>query len=127
MAIWWISEAIPIAATAMLPLALFPLLGIQPISAAVAPYANPIIFLFMGGFMMAAAFERWGLHRRIALRVVHAVGTRPANIVAGCMGASALLSMHPGAGGVRDLRQGRPGKVPHPPRTPLRTPSGSSG
>ena len=93
MAIWWISETIPIAATALLPLALFPLLAIQPIDAAAAPYANPIIFLFMGGFMIAGAFERWGLHRRIALQVVHAVGTRPASIVGGFMIASALLSM----------------------------------
>lgn len=93
MAVWWIAEAIPIAATALLPLALFPMLAVQPIDAATAPYANPIIFLFMGGFMMAGAFERWGLHRRIALRVVHAVGTRPGSIVGGFMMASAMLSM----------------------------------
>lgn len=93
MAIWWITEAIPIAATALLPLALFPLLGVQPIEDAAAPYANPVIFLFMGGFIMAGALQRWGLHRRIALSIVHALGTRPANVIAGFMIASAALSM----------------------------------
>lgn len=93
MAVWWMTEAIPIAATALLPLAAFPLLDIQPIEAAAAPYANPIIFLFMGGFMMAGAFQRWGLHRRIALAIVHRLGTRPAHVVAGFMLASAGISM----------------------------------
>ena len=93
MAIWWITEAIPIAATALIPLALFPLLRIAPIDAAAAPYANPSIFLFMGGFMMAAAFQRWGLHRRIALAIVHRLGTRPGNVIAGFMLASACVSM----------------------------------
>jgi solute carrier family 13 (sodium-dependent dicarboxylate transporter), member 2/3/5 len=93
MATWWISEAIPIPATALLPLALFPLLGILPIEAAAAPYANPVIFLFMGGFLLAAGMQRWGLHRRIALRIIHAVGTSPGRLVAGFMVAAAFLSM----------------------------------
>jgi solute carrier family 13 (sodium-dependent dicarboxylate transporter), member 2/3/5 len=93
MATWWISEAIPIPATALLPLAVFPLLGILPIEAAAAPYANPVIFLFMGGFLLAAGMQRWGLHRRVALRIIHAVGTSPGRLVAGFMLAAAFLSM----------------------------------
>ncbi|MFZ2493662.1 MAG: SLC13 family permease [Thermoanaerobaculia bacterium] len=93
MATWWITEAIPIPATALLPLVLFPLLGIAPIAKAAPPYANPVIFLFLGGFILAAALERSRLHRRIALNVVHAVGTRPANLIAGFMIATAAISM----------------------------------
>lgn len=93
MAIWWITEAIPIPATALLPLVLFPLLGISPITAAAAPFANPVIFLFMGGFIIAAALERCGLHRRLALAVIRVFGVRPVNLVAGFMLATALISM----------------------------------
>jgi len=93
MAIWWMSEALPIPATALLPLVLFPLLGIAPLGETASPYANPLIFLFMGGFMIALAMERWQLHRRLALGVIHRVGTRPGRIVAGFMIASAGLSM----------------------------------
>jgi len=93
MIIWWVSEAIPVAATALLPLALLPVLGIvKPIEAA-APYADPIIFLFIGGFMIAVAIERSGLHRRIALGVLSVVGSSPAAIVGGFMLATTLLSM----------------------------------
>lgn len=93
MAIWWITEAIPIAATALLPLAALPLLDVAPIREAATPYANPIIFLFMGGFMIALAMQRWDLHRRIALRLVNWIGTRPSSIVIGFIIASAFLSM----------------------------------
>ncbi|MFW5947313.1 MAG: SLC13 family permease [Gemmatimonadota bacterium] len=93
MAVWWVTEALPIPATALLPLALFPLLDVGPIGDAAAPYAHPIIFLFMGGFMIARAMERWGLHHRIALGVVAAVGTRPHRIVLGFMTATAFLSL----------------------------------
>ncbi|HEX6927050.1 MAG TPA: DASS family sodium-coupled anion symporter [Longimicrobiaceae bacterium] len=93
MAIWWITEAIPIAATALLPLAAFPFLRVGSIEEAAAPYANPVIFLFMGGFMIAAGLERAGLHRRVALAIVQALGTRPARVVAGFMIASAAISM----------------------------------
>lgn len=93
MAVWWVTEAIPIAATALLPLVLLPLLGIAPIGEAAAPYANPVIFLFLGGFVLAAGLERSGLHRRIALLVIRAVGTSPARLVGGVMGATAVLSM----------------------------------
>jgi len=93
MVIWWIAEAIPIPATALLPIVLFPLLGTTDISGATAPYANPLIFLFLGGFMIARGIQRSGLHRRIALSVVRVVGTRPRNIVIGFMLAAAFLSM----------------------------------
>lgn len=93
MAVWWVTEAIPIPATALLPLVLFPVLGVHGIGDTAAPYANPIIFLFMGGFMIAGAMQRWGLHRRIALTVVHALGTRPHRLVFGFMLATAFLSM----------------------------------
>lgn len=93
MGVWWVTEPIPIAATALLPLLLFPLVGIAPVTAAAAPYADPIIFLFMGGFMMAAAMQRWDLHRRLALTIISAMGTRPRNLVGGFMVATAFLSM----------------------------------
>nr|NIP82090.1 anion transporter [Gemmatimonadota bacterium]NIQ57742.1 anion transporter [Gemmatimonadota bacterium]NIU77903.1 anion transporter [Gammaproteobacteria bacterium]NIX47004.1 anion transporter [Gemmatimonadota bacterium]NIY11367.1 anion transporter [Gemmatimonadota bacterium] len=93
MAVWWVTEAIPIPATALLPLVLFPLLEIAPVRDAAGPYANPIIFLFMGGFMIALAMQRWELHRRIALSVVVALGTRPTRLVLGFMVATAFLSM----------------------------------
>jgi len=93
MAVWWMTEALPIAATSLLPLLLFPLLGILPMREAAAPYANPLIFLFLGGFLIALAMERWDLHRRVALRTIRAVGVRPSRVVAGFMIASAGLSM----------------------------------
>jgi sodium-dependent dicarboxylate transporter 2/3/5 len=93
MALWWITEAIPIPATALLPLVLFPLLGAGTIRDAASPYANPLIFLFMGGFMLALAMQRWGLHRRIALHIIRRMGTQPSSIVAGFMISSAFLSM----------------------------------
>jgi solute carrier family 13 (sodium-dependent dicarboxylate transporter), member 2/3/5 len=93
MAIWWVTEAIPIPATALLPLVLFPLTGVFGIDAAAAPYANQVIFLFLGGFLIAQAMQRWALHKRIALVVILAVGTRPVRLVGGFMLASAFLSM----------------------------------
>ncbi len=93
MAIWWITEAIPIPATALVPLVAFPVLGINPIRDAAAPYANPLIFLFMGGFLIAVAMQRWDLHRRIALTIVRYVGVQPTSIVVGFIIASAFLSM----------------------------------
>jgi len=93
MAIWWATEALPVAATALLPLALFPLLGIMNIGSAAAPYANPLIYLFLGGFLMALAVERWNLHRRVALHILVRAGTAPRALLAGFMGATALLSM----------------------------------
>ena len=93
MAVWWATETMPIAATSLVPIVLFPILGIIPIKAATAPYANPLIFLFLGGFMVAIAMERWNLHRRIALGIIGFVGSRPHAIVLGFMIATALLSM----------------------------------
>ena len=93
MATWWTTEAIPIAATALLPLALLPTLGVLPMAEVAAPYANDIVFLSMGGFLIAVAMERCGLHRRIALGIVAAVGTRPHRLVLGFMLATAFLSM----------------------------------
>ena len=93
MALWWITEALPIAATALVPLVLFPLLGIADIDGAARPYANPLIFLFMGGFLIAQAMQTWRLHRRIALGIVQWVGTRPTSIIVGFILASAFLSM----------------------------------
>ncbi|MGE0160871.1 MAG: DASS family sodium-coupled anion symporter [Gemmatimonadales bacterium] len=93
MAIWWMTEAIPIPATALLPLALFPLLGVLDMPTAAAPYANELIFLFMGGFLLAAAMERWGLHRRIALGIMARVGTSPSRLLLGFMLATGFLSM----------------------------------
>ncbi|MFN3597584.1 MAG: SLC13 family permease [Rubricoccaceae bacterium] len=93
MAVWWMTEALPLAATALVPLVLFPLLGVAPLSDAAAPYANPVIFLFLGGFLLAAAMERWGLHRRLALAILAAVGTGPRSVLAGLMAATAFLSM----------------------------------
>src|SRR3712207_6381600 len=93
MATWWVTEAIPLAATALLPLVLLPLLGVVTVDAAAAPYANPVIFLFMGGFLLAAAFERSGLHRRLALAVVRVGGAGPRQIVGSFMAATAFVSL----------------------------------
>ncbi len=93
MALWWITEALPIAVTALVPLVLFPLLGIAGIGDAAPPYANPLIFLFMGGFIIAEAMQAWRLHRRIALGIVRGVGVQPTSIIVGFILASAFLSM----------------------------------
>ena len=93
MATWWVTEALPLAATALLPVALFPLCHVASVRDAAAPYAHELIFLFLGGFLLAQAVERWGLHRRLALWTVLGVGTQPARLVAGFMLASAFVSM----------------------------------
>ena len=93
MSVWWMTEAIPIPATALLPLGLFPILGVLTPSGASTPYANEQIFLFMGGFLMAVTMEKWGLHKRIALRIMAFVGTAPNRLVLGFMLATAFLSM----------------------------------
>ncbi|MDX2224556.1 MAG: DASS family sodium-coupled anion symporter [Rhodospirillaceae bacterium] len=93
MAVWWITEALPVYATALVPLVLFPALGIADMRTAAAPYANPTIFLFMGGFMIALAMQRWGLHRRIALAILSVAGTGPQQLIAGLMAATVFLSM----------------------------------
>ena len=92
MGIWWLTEAVEIEVTALLPLVMFPLLQIANIKAAAAPYADKIIFLFMGGFMLAQAMMKWGLDKRIALITLRLVGTSPNAMVAGFMIATAMLS-----------------------------------
>jgi sodium-dependent dicarboxylate transporter 2/3/5 len=92
MAVWWLTEAVEIAVTALLPMALFPLLGIGSIGETTAPYASSVIFLFFGGFVVALAMQRWGLDRRIALTTLRFVGTRPAHMIGGFMLATAALS-----------------------------------
>ncbi|MGC5583440.1 SLC13 family permease [Ornithinimicrobium sp. W1665] len=93
MGIWWMTEALPIPATALVPLVVFPVLGEASVNDVGASYGNNIIFLFMGGFMLALAMQRWNLHRRIALVTVRAMGTNPAMVVAGFMIATGFLSM----------------------------------
>lgn len=93
MAIWWITEAAPIAVTSLLPLALLPTLGILNGNAVSQEYANYVIFLFLGGFLMAIAMERWNLHRRIALNILLLTGSGPSRILFGFMSATAFLSM----------------------------------
>lgn len=93
MAIWWVSETIPLAATALVPLVLFPALGVLDGKAVSEVYMNHIIFVFVGGFMMALAMERWNLHRRIALKLLMLVGVSPGRILLGFMATSAFLSM----------------------------------
>jgi len=93
VACWWITVAMPIPVTSLLPILLLPVLGVMPIRDAAAPYADPNIFLFMGGFIIALALERWGLHRRFALGIVVAVGTRRRTLILGFMIATAFLSM----------------------------------
>ncbi|MEZ5958026.1 MAG: DASS family sodium-coupled anion symporter [Hyphomonadaceae bacterium] len=93
MVIWWVTEAIPISATALIPLAALPLIGATSMKEAAAPYADPIVFLFIGGFMLAACVERWRLHERIALSIASVAGGRPVALVGGFMVASMLISM----------------------------------
>lgn len=93
ISIWWATEAIPIPVTSLLPILLIPALGIDEIAAATSPYANPIIYLFLGGFLLGLAMERWNLHRRIALNTLLLVGSRPSSQIAGFMLSTAFLSM----------------------------------
>ena len=93
MAVWWVTECVPIAVTALLPLIIFPTLGVMPIKATGATYGAPIIFLFIACFMLATAIERWNLHRRVALNIILSVGSKPSTIVLGFMLATGFLSM----------------------------------
>jgi len=93
MITWWITEALPMPVVALLPLFLFPLLNISKLDEAAASYSNPIIFLFMGGFMLGLAIEKWNLHKRIALNIVRFTGTSGDRIVLGFILATGLLSM----------------------------------
>ncbi len=93
MLTWWISEAVELPVTALIPIVLFPVLGVLDVAETTASYANKIIFLFMGGFMIALALEKWNLHLRIALNIVRLTGTHANGIVLGFMLATAALSM----------------------------------
>ena len=93
MATWWITEAIPLFATALLPLILFPLLGIERGGATAPIYFNSTIVLFLGGFMIALTMEKWNLHKRIALKIIQTIGGGPSRIVLGFMVAAGFLSM----------------------------------
>jgi sodium-dependent dicarboxylate transporter 2/3/5 len=93
MAVWWITEAIPIPATALLPIPLYPLLGVMKANLVTGSYGDEVIYLFMGGFFLAVAMEHWNLHRRIALLTVRIVGTTPNRIILGFMIAVGGLSM----------------------------------
>ncbi len=93
VATWWLLEALPLGATSLIPLAVLPALGATPLREAAAPYADRVIFLFLGGFLLALSLERWDLHRRIALNTVRLVGSSPTALVGGFMLATALLSM----------------------------------
>lgn len=93
MAIWWVTEVVPLAITALIPVVLFPLFGIMNGKDVSSTYFNHVIFLFIGGFLVALAMQRWNLHKRIALKILMFTGTSPARILLGFMFATAFLSM----------------------------------
>lgn len=93
MITWWIAEALPMPAVALIPLVLFPLMGIAKISEVAAPYANEVVFLFMGGFMIGLGIEKWNLHKRIALSIVQFTGTNGNRIILGFILATGFISM----------------------------------
>jgi len=93
MAIYWITEPIPLYATALTPIVLFPLLNISSVKETSTQFGHPLIFLFLGGFLIAEAIQKWGLHKRIALNIIRVIGLKPKNIIAGFMISGAFLSM----------------------------------
>ncbi len=93
IAIWWITEAIPISATALLPLVLFPITGVMSVKSATGAFANQMIFLFLGGFILAAAIEKTNLHKRIALHIIYTIGSNWNKVILGFMVSTAFLSM----------------------------------
>jgi solute carrier family 13 (sodium-dependent dicarboxylate transporter), member 2/3/5 len=93
MAVWWVGETLPLAVTSLLPVVLLPLTGALGLAATTTAYGNPLVFLFLGGFVLALAMQRWGLHRRVALLTIRTVGTEPRMMVGGFMLATAGLSM----------------------------------
>ena len=93
MALWWVTESVPIAITALLPIILFPMTGAVDLQTTTASYGHKYIFLYMGGFMLAIAIEKWNLHKRIALNIIKIIGTNISRIILGFMVATAFLSM----------------------------------
>ncbi|HEU4929091.1 MAG TPA: DASS family sodium-coupled anion symporter [Candidatus Krumholzibacteria bacterium] len=92
LALYWLTEAVPLAATALLPVVLFPLLGVMDAQTTAGAYVNDLIFLFIGGFLFAIAMQEWGLHRRVALRIMAAIGKGPSTLLLGVMGATWMIS-----------------------------------
>jgi len=93
MAIWWIFEVVPIAVTALIPIILFPLFGVLKLSETTSQYGHKFVFLYVGGFILAVAIERWNLHKRIALYIIKAIGSKASYLILGFMLATAFLSM----------------------------------
>jgi sodium-dependent dicarboxylate transporter 2/3/5 len=93
MAMWWMTEAVPLSATSLLPIVLIPALTERTVAQTTAPYANPVVFLFLGGFLIAIAMEKWNLHRRVALWTISRVGFKPRQMVLGVMLATGFISM----------------------------------
>jgi sodium-dependent dicarboxylate transporter 2/3/5 len=93
MAVWWVGEPVPLGATSLLPLVLFPVLGVASAKEAAAPYANELVFLFLAGFLLAAALERWNAHSRLAYAIVSAIGGGGRRVVLGVMVATGFVSM----------------------------------
>src|SRR5688572_26960366 len=93
MATWWMLEPVPLAATSLLPIALFPLTGVATTREAVGPFANELVFLFLAGFLLAAALETWNAHARIAYAMVSAIGFSGKRVVLGVMVATGVISM----------------------------------
>ena len=93
MLVWWVAEAVPLGVTSVLPVVLFPVLGVTDVASAAAPYGSKYVFLFLGGFLIALALEQWNLHRRFALRILVAAGGNPRRLLGGFMIATAGLSM----------------------------------
>ena len=93
MALWWALEAIPLAATALLPIVIVPLIGVPDARTVLSEYANPSVLLLLGGFLVALAMERWHLHRRMAFAIMLRVGTDPRRLVLGMMLATGFISM----------------------------------
>src|SRR5690606_34893863 len=93
IAIWWVTEAIPIAVTALLPIVLFPLSGGLDLASTSSSFGHKYVFLYMGGFIIALAIEKWRLHKRIAINIINLIGTDIRKIILGFMVATAFLSM----------------------------------
>ena len=93
MAVWWVTECVPISVTALLPIVLFPLTGGMHLSTTTAAYGHKLVFLFVGGFMIALAIEKWHLHKRLALNIIRMTGSNKSRVILGFMLATAFLSM----------------------------------